>query len=160
MRRFRSVRFSLGNLRTLLSAVCRHDRRIDGYLVLCSLTLSPALCAVLFKDHDPQGTSSYGLVGSFSHSGFGWFNRGFESLSNGYGNLTRRLVAGVAIVLAIYVALIGVAGLEFSRAQTGFIPEQDQGYLITIVQLPRRDARTDRGGSEAGDRYHPQHTRR
>jgi hydrophobe/amphiphile efflux-1 (HAE1) family protein/NodT family efflux transporter outer membrane factor (OMF) lipoprotein len=101
-----------------------------------SLTLSPALCAVLFKDHDPQGASSHGPVGRFLHSGFGWFNRGFESLSNGYGNLTRRLVAGVAIVLVIYVALIGVAGLEFSRAQTGFIPEQDQGYLITIVQLP------------------------
>jgi NodT family efflux transporter outer membrane factor (OMF) lipoprotein len=101
-----------------------------------SLTLSPALCAVLFKDHDPQGASSHGLVSRFLHSGFGWFNRGFESLSNGYGNLTRRLVAGVAVVLAIYVALIGVAGLEFSRAQTGFIPEQDQGYLITIVQLP------------------------
>src|SRR2546429_50781 len=101
-----------------------------------SLTLSPALCAVLFKDHDPQGASSHGLVGRFLHSGFGWFNRGFENLSNGYGNLTRRLVAGVAIVLVIYVALIGLAGLEFSRAQTGFIPEQDQGYLITIVQLP------------------------
>src|SRR3979490_2231743 len=101
-----------------------------------SLTLSPALCAVLFKDHDPQGASSHGLVGRFLHLGFDWFNRGFESLSNGYGNLTRRLVAGVAIVLVIYVALIGVAGLEFSRAQTGFIPEQDQGYLITVVQLP------------------------
>src|SRR5467141_4441338 len=101
-----------------------------------SLTLSPALCAVLFKNHDPQGASSYGLVGRFLHSGFGWFNRGFESLSNGYGNLTRSLVAAVAIVLVIYVALVGVAGLEFSRAQTGFIPEQDQGYLITVVQLP------------------------
>ena len=101
-----------------------------------SLTLSPALCAVLFKDHDSQGASSHGLVGRFLHSGLGWFNRGFENLSNGYGNLTRRLVAGVAIVLVIYVALIGLAGLEFSRAQTGFIPEQDQGYLITIVQLP------------------------
>jgi len=101
-----------------------------------SLTLSPALCAVLFKDHDPQAVSSRGLVGRFLSLGFGWFNRGFDSLSNGYGNLTRRLVAGVAIVLAIYVALIGVAGLEFSRAQTGFIPEQDQGYLITVVQLP------------------------
>src|SRR6478752_1975738 len=101
-----------------------------------SLTLSPALCAVMFKAHHPGQAASHGLVGRFLHSGFHWFNRGFERMSNGYGNLTRRLVAGVAIVLAIYVALIGVAGLEFSRAQTGFIPEQDQGYLITIVQLP------------------------
>src|SRR5215469_13261973 len=101
-----------------------------------SLTLSPALCAVLFKDHHPRGTSSRGWVSHFFDLGFGWFNRGFEKLSDGYGSLTRRLVAGVAIVLAIYVALIGVAGLEFSRAPTGFIPEQDQGYLINIVQLP------------------------
>jgi hydrophobe/amphiphile efflux-1 (HAE1) family protein/NodT family efflux transporter outer membrane factor (OMF) lipoprotein len=101
-----------------------------------SLTLSPALCAVLFKNHRPQAAPSRSLVGRLLHSGFGWFNRGFESMSNGYGNLTRRLVAGVAVVLTIYVALIGVAGLEFSRAQTGFIPEQDQGYLINIVQLP------------------------
>src|SRR5258708_14779686 len=101
-----------------------------------SLTLSPALCAVLFKDHDPQGASSHGLVGRFLHSGFGWFNRGFERLSNGYGNLTRRLVTGVVIVLVIYVALIRVAGLEVSRSQTDFIPAPDQGYVIPIVQLP------------------------
>ena len=40
------------------------------------------------------------------------------------------------MVLLIYVALVGVAGLQFWRAQTGFIPEQDLGYLINVVQLP------------------------
>src|SRR5205814_1567527 len=59
-----------------------------------SLTLSPALCAVLFKNHSPQAAASHSLVGRLLHSGFDWFNRGFESMSNGYGNLTRRLVAG------------------------------------------------------------------
>ena len=39
---------------------------------------------------------------------------------------------GLALVVVLYVALIGVAGLEFSRTPTGFIPEQDQGYLITL----------------------------
>src|SRR5262250_1552915 len=118
-----------------------------------SLTLSPALCAVLFRDHDARGTSSRGLVSHLFDLGFGWFNRAFEKLSDGYGNLTRRLVAGVAIVLAIYVALIGVAGLEFSRAQTGFIPEQDQGYLINIVQLPPGAtlARTEEVVKQAAD---------
>src|SRR5499425_1859225 len=118
-----------------------------------SLTLSPALCAVLFKDHHPRGTSSRGLVSHLFDLGFAWFNRDFEKLSDGYGNLTRRLVAGVAIVLVIYVALIGVAGLEFSRAQTGFIPEQDQGYLINIVQLPPGAtlARTEEVVKQAAD---------
>ena len=50
--------------------------------------------------------------------------------------LTRRLVRGLAVVVVIYVALIGVAGFEFARTPTGFIPEQDQGYLITVLQLP------------------------
>ena len=68
--------------------------------------------------------------------GFGRFNRGFDRLSNGYGQLTRRLVRGLAVVVVVYVALIAVAGFQFGRAPTGFIPEQDQGYLITVVQLP------------------------
>src|SRR6201999_878908 len=53
-----------------------------------------------------------------------------------YGRLTKRLVQITGIVLVVYAALIGVAGFQFARAPTGFIPEQDQGYLITVVQLP------------------------
>ncbi len=43
---------------------------------------------------------------------------------------------GLGLVMVVYAGLIGLAGLEFSRAPTGFIPEQDQGYLITVLQLP------------------------
>ena len=68
--------------------------------------------------------------------GFDRFNRGFDRLSSGYGQLTRRLVRGLAVVVVVYVALIAVAGFQLGRAPTGFIPEQDQGYLITVVQLP------------------------
>ncbi|WP_246797440.1 efflux RND transporter permease subunit [Burkholderia perseverans] len=102
-----------------------------------SLTLSPALCAVLFKshEHDTAGSGG-GRVARFVQAGFARFNRGFDKLSFGYGNLTRRLIRGLTVMLAIYVALIAVAGLEFSRTPTGFIPEQDQGYLITVIQLP------------------------
>ena len=67
---------------------------------------------------------------------FDRFNRGFEWLSFGYGSLTRRLARAGAIVLVVYVGLIGTAGIEFARTPTGFIPEQDQGYLIRVVQLP------------------------
>jgi hydrophobe/amphiphile efflux-1 (HAE1) family protein len=101
-----------------------------------SLTLSPALCAVLFKSHEPHIALHAGLAQRLLHAGFDRFNRGFDRLSFGYGNVTRRLVRGLTVVLAIYVVLIGVTGLEFSRTPTGFIPEQDQGYLITVVQLP------------------------
>src|SRR5215813_1239896 len=66
----------------------------------------------------------------------GRFNRGFERLSCGYGSLTRRFVRAGAIMLVVYIGLIAVAGLEFYKTPTGFIPEQDQGYLITVIQLP------------------------
>ncbi|MBP0590882.1 efflux RND transporter permease subunit [Paraburkholderia sp. LEh10] len=101
-----------------------------------SLTLSPALCAVLFKPHDAHAVARESRAARMLHAGFARFNRGFDRLSFGYGSLTRRLVRGLTVVLLVYVALIGVAGIEFSRMPTGFIPEQDQGYLITVVQLP------------------------
>jgi hydrophobe/amphiphile efflux-1 (HAE1) family protein len=101
-----------------------------------SLTLSPALCALLLKPHDPHHAANANLPSRILFAGFDRFNRAFESLSNGYGQLTRRLVRALAVVLVIYAALIGAAGVELARAPTGFIPEQDQGYLITVVQLP------------------------
>jgi hydrophobe/amphiphile efflux-1 (HAE1) family protein len=100
-----------------------------------SLTLSPVLCALLLDAHTAQPASA-SLPARLLSAGFGRFNRGFEWLSHSYGRLTRRLVRTLAVVLAIYVALIVTAGIEVSRAPTGFIPEQDQGYLITVVQLP------------------------
>jgi hydrophobe/amphiphile efflux-1 (HAE1) family protein len=101
-----------------------------------SLTLSPALCAVLFKAHRPAHKARGFGLGRLLVASFEGFNRGFEWLSNAYGRLTRRLVQVTALVLVIYALLIGLAGVQFSRAPTGFIPEQDQGYLITVLQLP------------------------
>ncbi|OZI18861.1 hydrophobe/amphiphile efflux-1 family RND transporter [Bordetella genomosp. 9] len=100
-----------------------------------SLTLSPALCAVLFKPHD-AGHRSRNPVRRMLDAGFGRFNRGFDRLSMGYGSLTRRLARILGLVLVVYVGLIALTGVQFARTPTGFIPEQDQGYLITIVQLP------------------------
>jgi len=101
-----------------------------------SLTLSPALCAVLFKAHEPHEAQSPSPASRLLRGWFGRFNLAFDRLSLGYGSLTRRLARGLAVVLVIYVALICIAGFQFWRTPTGFIPEQDQGYLITIVQLP------------------------
>jgi hydrophobe/amphiphile efflux-1 (HAE1) family protein len=101
-----------------------------------SLTLSPALCALLLGPHDPQQAVRGSLAGWLLRAAFRRFNRGFEQLSNAYGSLTRRLVRTLAVVVVVYVALIGAAGLEFAHEPTGFIPEQDQGYLITVLQLP------------------------
>jgi len=101
-----------------------------------SLTLSPALCALLLREHVAHAGGRASLPARLLRAAFGGFNRGFEKLSDGYGRMTKRLVRGLAIVVVVYAGLIGVAGFEFSRIPTGFIPEQDQGYLITVLQLP------------------------
>jgi HAE1 family hydrophobic/amphiphilic exporter-1 len=104
--------------------------------MLVSLTLSPALCALLFKPHDDAAGHRSSLLARPVHAFFRGFNRGFEWLSTGYGKLTGRLIGFAAVVLAIYAGLLGLTAWQFERAPTGFIPKQDQGYLITIVQLP------------------------
>ncbi len=103
---------------------------------LVSLTLSPALCAMLFRAHEADEVRRQGLPARVLQAGFDRFNVGFRRLSDGYGRLTSRLVRMVGLVLAVYVGLIALAGFQFSRAPTGFVPEQDQGYLITVLQLP------------------------
>jgi len=108
-----------------------------------SLTLSPALCAVLLKPQhshaEPRGISRI-LRGAF-----GRFNAGFEWLSSSYGEMTSRVVRATAVILVFYVGLISLTGFQFSRMPTGFIPDQDIGYLAAVVQLPPGSslARTD-----------------
>src|SRR5260221_351029 len=87
-----------------------------------SLTLSPALCAVLFKAHYDHDLSRAGLARRLLRGAFDRFNRGFDRLSFGYGNLSRRLVRGGIIVLVIYAGLIGVAAVQISKKPTGLIP--------------------------------------
>ena len=116
---------------------------------LVSLTLSPALCALLLKPHEenPRRSRLTAPIRAFFR-GFNWL---FDKLSLGYGGLTRRLVRFSLLVLAVYGGLIGLAVWQFQRAPTGFIPEQDQGYLITVIQLPPGSAmdRTDKVVREA-----------
>src|SRR5438876_529576 len=90
-----------------------------------SLTLSPALCALLFKPHReaaPAGNIATRAIGGF----FRGFNYGFERLALGYGELTRRLLRLAVVVLVVYAGLIALTGWQFSQAPTGFIPNQDQ----------------------------------
>src|SRR5712672_2299656 len=102
---------------------------------LCSLTLSPALCALLFKPHQEHAGRGLALTRPIT-AFFGGFNYAFDKVSAGYGALTRRLLRVAVLALVVYAGLIGLTGWQFVRAPTGFIPNQDQGYLITVLQLP------------------------
>ncbi len=101
-----------------------------------SLTLSPALSALLLK---PHGTSPDRLQRGIDRA-FGWiltpFNRFFEGLAHRYVWLTGRVLRRAAVALAVYVGLVGVAWLGFSAVPAGFIPQQDKQYLVAYAQLP------------------------
>jgi HAE1 family hydrophobic/amphiphilic exporter-1 len=103
--------------------------------LIVSLTLSPALCALLFKPHEPEPKRQNVFVRPVI-AFFNGFNRAFEWISSRYGALTGRLVRISGFMVVIYIGLIGLTVFEFARAPTGFIPQQDQGYLINIIQLP------------------------
>jgi HAE1 family hydrophobic/amphiphilic exporter-1 len=99
-----------------------------------SLTLTPAMAALLLKPKHEQEPAE-GIRGYPSRFARG-FNRGFDRLSDRYGKLTGRLVRKLALVGIAYVILIGLALWRFEATPTGFIPAQDQGYLIGVVQMP------------------------
>ncbi|MBK5198446.1 MAG: multidrug efflux RND transporter permease subunit [Methyloceanibacter sp.] len=103
--------------------------------LIVSLTLSPALCALLFKPHEPE-PKRQNIFTRPPRAFFNGFNRCFEWISSRYGALTGRLVRVSLLMVVVYIGLIGLTAYQFVQAPTGFIPQQDQGYLINIIQLP------------------------
>jgi hydrophobe/amphiphile efflux-1 (HAE1) family protein len=101
--------------------------------LVCSLTLSPALCAILLKPHSERKEYWWGKP---LRTFFGYFNWGFERFAAGYGALAGRAVRFTAIMLLIYAGVLLIGFNEFRKTPVGFIPAVDAGYLITVVQLP------------------------
>jgi multidrug efflux pump len=101
-----------------------------------SLTLSPALCAVLLKDHHaPKDWLSRAM-----ETAFGWFFRPFNRVFAWAGNKYSLGVAQVlrkgTIALIIYGGLVLLTGWSFDKVPTGFVPTQDKQYLVAFAQLP------------------------
>ena len=127
--------------------------------LLLSLTLSPAMAALLLRHH----------VGSLADDGDQprWrrmlaragdrFNAGFDRMADAYARLTRRLLGAPKRMIATYVALIAATVGLFVVTPSGFIPAQDQGYFLAIVQLPSGASleRTDAVTREVADRILP-----
>jgi hypothetical protein len=104
------------------------------FSLIVSLTLSPALCALLLKPHHdamPAHWWQHPLQAFFNR-----FNVGFDKLAGGYGWLAQRVVRLSALMLVAYVAIIGLGLNEFRKVPIGFIPQVDRGYLIVVAQLP------------------------
>ncbi len=97
--------------------------------VIIAIVLTPALCATLLRPV-PKG-------GHHSDRGFfGWFNRRFESGSRRYQGIVAHILQRTGRYLLVYVALASLMGLLFFRLPTAFLPEEDQGYLLTLVETP------------------------
>ena len=102
-----------------------------------SLTLSPALAAILLKDHHaPKDGFSRLLDRLFAGWLFNPFNRMFERASNRYVGTVRRVLRGSSIAMLIYGGLLVLGYLGFSSTPTGFVPQQDKQYLVAFAQLP------------------------
>jgi hydrophobe/amphiphile efflux-1 (HAE1) family protein len=99
--------------------------------VAVSLILSPALSAVLLKPHKPAKEKP----GLFTRLGDG-FNRQMDNTAQLYGRLTSKLIRMGALMSLVYIGLMVLAGYLFTTVPKGFIPAQDQGYLIVSIQLP------------------------
>jgi hydrophobe/amphiphile efflux-1 (HAE1) family protein/NodT family efflux transporter outer membrane factor (OMF) lipoprotein len=101
-----------------------------------SLTLSPALCAVLLKGHnEPKDrlTKTMDLL-------LGWifrpFNRFFDWSAEKYGRSVTGILRKSVVVLVLYGGLLFLTGWSFSKVPTGFVPTQDKQYLVAFAQLP------------------------
>jgi hydrophobe/amphiphile efflux-1 (HAE1) family protein len=118
--------------------------------LIVSLTLSPAMCALLLKPHsdEPQPLWRRPITGFFR-----LFNWGFDGLGRGYGWLAGHVVRLALVVLVIYGGILAFGLNEFRRTPQGFIPQLDQGYLIVVTQLPPGSAlaRTDAVARRAVD---------
>jgi len=123
--------------------------------LLLSLTLSPALAALLLRPRAQEAKG--GRVHQFVLAAGDRFNRGFERMSNGYARLTARLVARPKRMMTIYAGLIAATAALFWATPTGFIPAQDQGYFLTVISLPPGASveRTDAVMRKVADRILP-----
>jgi len=97
--------------------------------VLVAVVLTPALCATLLKPIDHE--HHVGKKGFF-----GWFNRNFDHASHRYQGQVQSILGKGGRWMGVYAAIVVVMALLFVRLPTAFLPEEDQGQIITLVQLP------------------------
>ena len=98
-----------------------------AFSALLALTLTPALCATLLR-HSPQKVEGRGF--------FSRFNRGFTRTTNRYEGAVASVISRPKRWFAIYAALVAIVGLIYMSVPTSFLPEEDQGYIIAVVQAP------------------------
>jgi multidrug efflux pump len=97
--------------------------------VIVAVVLTPALCATLLK---PAADGAH----HYNRGFFRWFNRNFDAGSRRYQGIVGRMIGRPWRYMLVYLALASLMGLLFLRLPTAFLPDEDQGYLFTLVQTP------------------------
>ncbi|SFM36607.1 efflux RND transporter permease subunit [Halopseudomonas yangmingensis] len=90
-----------------------------------ALTLTPAMCALLLSRDQTEESPA-----------FAWFNRGFDWLTNGFVRVVDWMLRHALITLLLFVALIGSTLWLLERMSSGLVPQEDQGFLLAVYQLP------------------------
>jgi HAE1 family hydrophobic/amphiphilic exporter-1/multidrug efflux pump len=111
--------------------------------VLVALILTPALCATILKPHDPNKREGNGLLARF----FRWFNHNFDRGRDRYEKGVRGTARNWKRSILIYVLIVAGLGFMFNRLPSSFLPDEDQGALMAMVQGPAgaTAARTEKG---------------
>lgn len=118
-----------GNIYRQFSLVMAVSILFSAFL---ALSLTPALCATLLKPVDKDHHVKKGFFGKF----FNWFNRTFDISAKRYEGFVGKLLRRAGRMMVIYLGLIAVAFFVMTRIPTGFLPNEDQGFVLGIVQLP------------------------
>ncbi|MCJ8162376.1 efflux RND transporter permease subunit [Acinetobacter zhairhuonensis] len=100
--------------------------------LIVALTFTPALCATVLKQHDPNKPVSNNPIARF----FRWFNRSFERISQSYQNGVNRMTHHKVFSGIFYAVIIGIFVLLLRSLPSAFLPDEDQGIIMTLVQLP------------------------
>ena len=104
--------------------------------LVVSLTLSPALAALLIKPHQEAHEPHRNPIARFAAGASDRFNRGFDRLSHGYSKLAGKLVGMLGVMLIIYAVLVTLTFTDLALTPKGFIPAQDQGNYLVSITLP------------------------
>jgi multidrug efflux pump len=101
--------------------------------IMCALVLMPALCATLLRPiEDGHHQHAGGLLGRF----FTWFNASFDATRDWYRERLARILDRTKTVMAAYAVILAVMGGLFYYLPTGFLPDEDQGVLVNLINLP------------------------
>tara|TARA_R110000822_G_scaffold187752_28_gene326955 strand:- start:17860 stop:21036 length:3177 start_codon:yes stop_codon:yes gene_type:complete len=118
-----------------------------------SLTLSPALSALLLRDHNAPKDWLTRFIDKLFGRFFKLFNRSFKRASDGYSTKVTTLLGRKSLAVAVYLILIAITFVGFNTLPDGFVPAQDKQYLISFAQLPDGStlARTEQVIKEMGN---------